>query len=77
MGGGGCLTWTDFCQGFLWVNTAGASVPDLLDERCTRTPLPSADGHGGKRRCRDQQDDAQLGLAAAPGPGNQEDIQVM
>ena len=74
--GRGSLTWTDFCQGFLWMYTAGASVPDLLDERCPHTPLPSADSPGGKRGRGDQQDDAQLGLAAAPGPGDQEDIQV-
>ena len=36
----GSLTWTDFCQGILRVFTAGASFPDLLDERCPCTPLP-------------------------------------
>ena len=41
----GSLTWTDFCQGFLWAFTAGASFPDLLDERCPCTPLPFISSH--------------------------------
>ena len=38
-GGQGVLTWTVFCQGFLWVYPSSDSFPDLLDERCKHTPF--------------------------------------